>query len=547
MSIIRGIIKFFDKDWTTGSSSTQFSIVSSDGTVIAKCDRYGQWQFRGKGANPKLEFINSLGNTVINFNTLSQNGYFDVCSSDGTVVCHLDSNGISKLLGLDVQNNKIINVLDGVDVSDATNLGQVQTLIANLVNAAPSTLNTLKELADALGDDPNFAATVTTALGNRELLSNKSTSIVTDQASDTKYASVKSIFTWVNGLISGLSSVFEPVINKSTGILTWSGSAWVWFTGTLSGNNTGDETISTIKTKLEITTFSDLETTDKTLIGSINELFTDKEVAGVAAGLIVDLKDGVSSAGDTLQKLYNLIVGSFSEITVGTIADRDAYNVDHLPLHIFVTDDGDGHWALYKATTTGVGATFVKISDPDLLNAVMTATQIKASYESNSDTNAFSNAYKGKIDSITAIFTTALKAAYDAAVINSHTSGSDNQTATTVPIIASGFSKNLNNGITNVQLLANAVDQLSAGSNGIPNPVVYSYTGGLLTKEIETIIGGTIEKRYRYYSGGSAQDGSMDIAEIRNTVTNDFERVTCLYTGGYITSRTLTTITAFTI
>ena len=547
MSIIRGIIKFFDKDWTTGSSSTQFSIVSSDGTVIAKCDRYGQWQFRGKGANPKLEFINSLGNTVINFNTLSQNGYFDVCSSDGTVVCHLDSNGISKLLGLDVQNNKIINVLDGVDVSDATNLGQVQTLIANLVNAAPSTLNTLKELADALGDDPNFAATVTTALGNRELLSNKSTSIVTDQASDTKYASVKSIFTWVNGLISGLSSVFEPVINKSTGILTWSGSAWVWFTGTLSGNNTGDETISTIKTKLEITTFSDLETTDKTLIGSINELFTDKEVAGVAAGLIVDLKDGVSSAGDTLQKLYNLIVGSFSEITVGTIADRDAYNVDHLPLHIFVTDDGDGHWALYKATTTGVGATFVKISDPDLLNAVMTATQIKASYESNSDTNAFSNAYKGKIDSITAIFTTALKAAYDAAVINSHTSGSDNQTATTVPIIASGFSKNLNNGITNVQLLANAVDQLSAGSNGIPNPVVYSYTGGLLTKEIETIIGGTIEKRYRYYSGGSAQDGSMDIAEIQNTVTNDFERVTCLYTGGYITSRTLTTITAFTI
>lgn len=36
---------------------------------------------------------------------------------------------------------------------------------AALVNASPSTLDTLKELADALGDDPNFAATITTALG----------------------------------------------------------------------------------------------------------------------------------------------------------------------------------------------------------------------------------------------------------------------------------------------------------------------------------------------------------------------------------------------
>lgn len=39
--------------------------------------------------------------------------------------------------------------------------------ITDLVNSAPGTLDTLKEIADALGDDPNFAATMTTALGNR--------------------------------------------------------------------------------------------------------------------------------------------------------------------------------------------------------------------------------------------------------------------------------------------------------------------------------------------------------------------------------------------
>jgi hypothetical protein len=43
----------------------------------------------------------------------------------------------------------------------------VKAAIDALVNAAPGTLNTLEELADAIGDDPNFAASIATALGNR--------------------------------------------------------------------------------------------------------------------------------------------------------------------------------------------------------------------------------------------------------------------------------------------------------------------------------------------------------------------------------------------
>ena len=44
---------------------------------------------------------------------------------------------------------------------------QISAAVAGLVNSAPATLDTLKELADALGGDANFAATVSTALGNR--------------------------------------------------------------------------------------------------------------------------------------------------------------------------------------------------------------------------------------------------------------------------------------------------------------------------------------------------------------------------------------------
>lgn len=43
----------------------------------------------------------------------------------------------------------------------------VAAQIAALVASAPTALNTLDELAAALGDDANFASTVTTALGNR--------------------------------------------------------------------------------------------------------------------------------------------------------------------------------------------------------------------------------------------------------------------------------------------------------------------------------------------------------------------------------------------
>ena len=50
---------------------------------------------------------------------------------------------------------------------DLTTKKYVDDKIAGLVNSAPETLDTLNELATALGDDPNFATTMTTTLGNK--------------------------------------------------------------------------------------------------------------------------------------------------------------------------------------------------------------------------------------------------------------------------------------------------------------------------------------------------------------------------------------------
>jgi len=48
-----------------------------------------------------------------------------------------------------------------------TSEGYTNNQISNLINSAPSTLDTLKELADALGSDPNFATTVANSIATK--------------------------------------------------------------------------------------------------------------------------------------------------------------------------------------------------------------------------------------------------------------------------------------------------------------------------------------------------------------------------------------------
>jgi hypothetical protein len=53
------------------------------------------------------------------------------------------------------------------DPTNYANKTYVDGKIANLINAAPAALDTLKELSDALGGDASFSATITASLGNR--------------------------------------------------------------------------------------------------------------------------------------------------------------------------------------------------------------------------------------------------------------------------------------------------------------------------------------------------------------------------------------------
>lgn len=56
----------------------------------------------------------------------------------------------------------------GINLSAYYTSSQVDSAIAAVIDAAPGTLNTLNELAAAINDDASYAATITTALGNKQ-------------------------------------------------------------------------------------------------------------------------------------------------------------------------------------------------------------------------------------------------------------------------------------------------------------------------------------------------------------------------------------------
>jgi hypothetical protein len=57
--------------------------------------------------------------------------------------------------------------IKAVTISDLATETYVDTAVSDLVDSSPATLNTLNELAAALGDDPNFATTTATSIGTK--------------------------------------------------------------------------------------------------------------------------------------------------------------------------------------------------------------------------------------------------------------------------------------------------------------------------------------------------------------------------------------------
>ena len=139
--------------------------------------------------------------------------------------------GTSLSANLNANSNKITNVTTPTSNGDAANKTYVDTAVANLVASAPSTLDTLNELAAALGNDASFSTTVTTSIGGKVSKSGDTmTGALTLSGAPTSnlHAATK---LYVDNAVAGASgsvhkySAKNGSITPSGGVATWSISA----------------------------------------------------------------------------------------------------------------------------------------------------------------------------------------------------------------------------------------------------------------------------------------------------------------------------------
>ena len=172
---------------TTGTLSTQGTLTIG-GT-------FAQIFLQDSNDNPDYRVQNSNGTFIIKDHTNNVNRFR--IGTDGNVRI---TNGLEAESGLDVTGNiSVTGTVDGVDIAARDTLfggltsssgvltngvtattqsasdnstkvattAYTDTAIANLVDSAPGTLNTLNELASALGDDANFSTTVTNSIATK--------------------------------------------------------------------------------------------------------------------------------------------------------------------------------------------------------------------------------------------------------------------------------------------------------------------------------------------------------------------------------------------
>ena len=255
----------------------------------------------------------------------------------------------------------------------------VQQELAELIDSAPSTLDTLNEIAAAINDDPNFNTTVTTSLSNRLRIDVNNQSLTETQKSNaTTNLGLSAVA--VSGAYSDISGTPSAATTSAAGLMSAADKTKI---DGIESNATADQTASEIKTLYENN--SNTNALTDALLSKLNAI----EASATADQTASEIRTLVESANDS-NVFTNADHSKLNAIEADATADQTAAEIRTL---------------VESATDSNVFTD----ADHSKLNAIeasatadQTAAEIRALVESATDSNVFTDNDHSKLNAIEA-------------------------------------------------------------------------------------------------------------------------------------------------
>ena len=252
----------------TDDESGEFNIADPNGNVIFKVDSNGAHTtdvtVGGKSVSTHINTVNShISNTDIHvtdaereawnarsdfsgdFNDLinapniteDESGEVVYADEDGNIIARINADGF-KTTKVSANNVEI----NGKSVTTI-----IDERVAAMVDSAPEALNTLNELAGALGDDPNFATTIAQQIGEKanqsDLATHTGNTTVHITSAERTAWNAKSNFSGSYNDLTNKPTI--PTVNNATLTIQKNGTNVATFTANSSTNATANITVPT--------------------------------------------------------------------------------------------------------------------------------------------------------------------------------------------------------------------------------------------------------------------------------------------------------------
>jgi hypothetical protein len=227
--------------------------------------------------------------------------------------------------------------------SDLATQTYVDTAVNNLIDAAPGALDTLNELAAAIGDDANFATTITNTVNTKLAIADFSTSFDTDfNAKSTDDLSEGDNLYYTD---TRANSAFDSRLSSKSTDNVSEGSTNLYFTETRSRNSisvTGDLSYNASTGVISLTTYksADFDTdlasksTDDVSEGSTNLYYTQSRVNSAFDTRLISKTTSDLAEGNNLYYTSDRVNSAFDS----RLASKSTDNVSEGSTNLYFTD-----------------------------------------------------------------------------------------------------------------------------------------------------------------------------------------------------------------